>query len=168
MSVKKYISFFIAFPLLPIVVTGCCGPSIDLDDYGYLRETPCETVRYFQLAMELGAWEKAAACVFSEEETIGAFELWVASDINSKELGNVSLQEILLGASYFEVVEAVRQNGRRLFDPPPREIETAASVTVMVLSRPRRNSDMRYDLVLEKRKDLWIINLDKTVSRNLP
>ena len=129
---------------------GCCSqPAINLDDYTHLREDPVQTVRYFQLAVELGRWQKAAAMLYAEGEEIGSWELWLASDMRVAEFGDLSLNEIIVGT--YEMLLAA-QDG--------------ATAVVSIFSHPRSGEIQRYDLALEKRDGVWIINLDDTVALN--
>lgn len=132
---------------------GCCmRPAIDVSNYAYLKEDPTECVRFFQLAVELGEWEEAAACLVAKEETVGPWELWLMSDMRLKELGDLSLNEIIVGTYHMQLLTPLE--------------DARSEATVMILSRPTVSIDQRYDLVLLKRDADWVIDLDRTVELN--
>jgi hypothetical protein len=133
---------------------GCCSaPSIDLMAYEHLREDPAEAVRYFQLACELGWWREAGSCLLHEDETVGPWELWIGIDMPIRELGNLSLKEIIVGTYYIE--------------PPATLTDASRRAVVWILSHPTPAVIQRYDLILVKRENRWLIDLEKTVDANM-
>ncbi len=139
--------------VVPTCLSGCCGAlSIDLADYTYLREDPEECVRYFQLAVELGMWEEAADCLVSDTEDVGPWGLWFISDRPEKELGDLSLNDILIGTFFIGLAADIPSGSRR--------------AVVAVESHPTEEIIQRYDLLLVKREDRWFIHLDKTFNLN--
>ncbi len=137
--------------LVVFLLAGCCSaPSIDVGSYRYMQQDPVEAVRFFQLAVELGAWKEAAACLTRAEEQVGSWELWIASGMSVPELGDLSLNQIIVGTYFIKEVE------RR-----------TDSAVVAVLSHPLEDVDQRYDLVLVRRSNRWLIDLDRTVELNM-
>jgi len=141
--------------LCPILLAGCCtAPAIDIISYRYMQKDPSEAVRFFQLAVELGEWKEAAGCLTRENTTgeknrISPFELWVASSMRMPELGNMSLNQIVVGA--YLIKEISREKSKAI---------------VAVLSHPKEDIVQRYDLVLVKRGEIWVIDIDRTVDLN--
>lgn len=134
---------------------GCCASGIRLSDWRHLRtESPCEMVRFFQLAFELGEWGQAADCLVSDQEDVSGLELWAVSGMKTRELGHVSLQEILIGAYFIDLISE---------SAPP-----SARAVVAVMTHPRPSVDMHYNLALISKKGLWFIHLDRTLALNLP
>ena len=132
----------------------CCAPSVNICEYRHLRKEPCETVRFFQLAVELGMWKEAADCLVYEKEEIGPLEIWALSGLKRKEFGDLSLNDIILGTHFINLVE---------LGPPVKEGgKESQKAVVMVLSHPRPGIDQQYDLGMLKLGNIWYIDLDRT------
>ena len=72
--------------------------------------------------------------------------------MREKELGDLSLREILVGTYFIQTTTEVYPSTRR--------------AVVSVLSHPKPKIDQQFDLYLVKKDGKWVIHLDKTVEIN--
>ena len=147
------LSFFFSLSLFfCILLAGCTCPNIELDKY-FRREDPVTTVRRFQLALDLGKWHEAAACLrpLSDGREISSFDLRWSSGQKLKELGGFSLWEVVSN-----IYEA------ELLQQGPKWAE------VLVTSKPHEKEIQCWVIFLVRQEAGWAIDLDETLARNWP